>query len=255
MRAVAATMRGAALEAWANRSGFWTQVAAMFVNDIVWVVFWFLFFDRVGVVRGWDRSSVLLLLSVLTTGAGLVLGVLGNARALGRMAVEGELDAVLALPVPPLAHLLVRRVYATNLGDVVFGLLLFTVGGRPTPARAAVFVFGVLCSALLFAGFLVLLGSLTFFAGRSDMSDLGFHAMLLFSSYPSDIFGGATKLLLFTVLPAAFVATMPAKLIDDFDGRVALALAAVAIGFAVAGWAAFTIGLRRYTSGALWTRA
>lgn len=255
MRALRATMRGAFAEAWANRAGFWGQIAAMVVNDAVWVLFWVLFFRGVGGLRGWDGGSVLLLLSILMTSAGLVLGFLANTRSVGRLAAEGELDAALALPVPPLVYLLVRRVEPVYLGDLSFGIALFAVAGSPSPQRIATYVGGVVVAAVLLAGFLITTGSLSFFAGRNDAGELSFHAMLLFASYPVDVFGGAGKLLLYTALPAAFMGAVPAKLVESFDPRLAVIAAGVAATFAVAGWATFTLGLRRYASGAVWTRA
>jgi ABC-2 type transport system permease protein len=255
MKGLLATSRAAFLEAWANRSGFWVQVLTMVVNDIAWVIFWALFFRRVGAVRGWDTGRVLLLLAVLTTAGGIVLGLLANTRAIGRMAADGELDATLALPVHPLGHLLLRRISTTNLGDIGFGVVLFAVAGHPTVERTAIFVVGVLASAGLLTGFLVATGSLSFFAGRDDAGELGFHAMLMFAAYPVDVFGGAAKLLLSTLLPAAFVATVPARLIDDFDPALAASLLAVAVSFLALGWGAFHAGLRRYTSGGVWTAA
>lgn len=255
MRALLATMRNALAEAAANRAALVSQMAVMAVNDIVWVVFWVLFFRRVGTVRGWDGERILLLLAVITTAAGITLGLLANARRIGTMAVEGELDAVLSLPVPPLAYLLVRRVEPTNLGDIAFGVVLFAVAGSPTVGRTAIFVGVVVAAATLMTGFLVLTGSLAFFVGRSEGGELGFHAILLLGSYPVDVFAGAAKVMLFTVVPAAFVSSVPASLIDSFDLSRAAALVAVAAFFATAAWATFTLGLRRYTSGSLWTRA
>ena len=255
MRGLTTTMRGAFAEAWANRSGFWTQVLAMVVNDLAWIMFWLLFFHRVGSLRGWDSDRVLLLLAVATTGAGFVLGITANARRIGRMAADGDLDAALALPVPTLAYLLVRRIEPTNLGDVLFGVTLFVVACHPTPSRIALYLFGAAMGAILFAGFLVLVGSLAFFAGRNEAGDLGFQAILMFSAYPVDVFAGAAKVFLYVVLPAAFMASVPAKLIDTFQPALAAAALGIALAFAVSGWALFRAGLRRYTSGAVWTRA
>ena len=255
MRAVLATSRAALAEAWANRAGFWTQVLAMVVNDIVWVAFWLLFFDEVGDVRGWDDDAVLVLLAVLTTAGGVVLGFLGNARRIGQLAADGQLDAALALPVPTLSYLLVRRIDTTNLGDLAFGVALFVVAGQPTPARTAVYLAGVAVAVVVLAGFLVAMGSLAFFAGRNEAGELGFHAMILFASYPVDVFSGAAKALLSVVVPAAFVATVPARLIDSFDVTVAASALAAAAAFGTAGVVSFNLGLRRYTSGAVWTRA
>lgn len=255
MRALVVTSRTAMAEAWANRSAFWVQVTIMVVNDLAWIAFWVLFFHRAGEVRGWDASDVLLLLAILTTGAGFVLGVLANARSIGRLAAEGELDAALALPVPTLPFLLVRRVNPTNLGDVVFGILLFAVAGRPTVERTLLFLVCCIASAVLLTGFLVLTGSLSFFTGRNDLGELSFHGILLLSSYPVDVFGGVAKVLLYTVLPAAFVAAVPAKVMESFDPAAAALTLGVAAAFAAAGWTTFTLGLRRYTSGAVWTQA
>ena len=255
MRAITATMRAAVLEAWANRSGFWTQVITMVVNDIVWVIFWLLFFDRVGAIRGWDSDTVLLLLAVLMTGAGFVLGFLSNARSIGRLVADGEIDAALALPMPALRYLLVRKLSTTNLGDIAFGIVLFAVAGAPTLERTAIFVAGCVISGALLAGFLVTTGSLSFFVGRNDIGEVSFHSMLVFASYPIDIFGGFAKFFLYTVIPAGFVAAVPARLINDFDPSLAALLVGVTGAFVVMAWATFTLGLRRYTSGAIWTRA
>jgi len=62
-------------------------------------------------------------------------------------------------------------------------------------------------------------------------------------------------LVLYLVLPAAFVASVPAQLVGSFDAGRAAALAAAAVAFSALGWVTFTLGLRRYTSGATWTGA
>ncbi len=254
MRGLRATMRNALAEAAAKRAALLSAMSVMIVNDVVWVVFWVLFFHRVGTLHGWDSHRILLLLSVITSAAGITLGFLANARRVGAMAVAGELDAVLSLPVPPLAYVLLRRVEPTNLGDLAFGIVLFLVSGSPTPGRIVVFVGVVTAAAVLMTGFLVLTGSIAFFAGRGEGGELGFHAILLLGSYPVDVFAGAAKVVLYTVVPAAFVSSVPARLIASFDAGRAAWLVGIAAAFGLAGASAFTCGLRRYTSGAVWTR-
>ncbi len=254
MNGLGATFRNAWAESWSNRPAFFAQVAVMGFNDLVWVAFWVLFFRRVGSVRGWDSQSILLLLAVITCSAGISLGLLANARRVGNMAVDGQLDGVLALPVPPLAHLLLRRIEAINVGDLAFGCVLFAFSGPLSAGRTVVFVGVVLAAATVMTGFLVLTGSLAFFTGRGEGGELGFHAIVLLGSYPVDIFAGAAKVLLYTAVPAAFVSSVPARLVEDFDAGQAAWLVAVAAVFAFAAWAAFTLGLRRYTSGSVWTR-
>jgi ABC-2 type transport system permease protein len=254
-RAIGATMRNAAAESRANPGAFWTQLAAMVLNDVAWIVFWLLFFDRVDSLHGWDRSRVLLLLAVLTTAGGLVLGVFSNARAIGRLVADGGIDAALALPVPPLPYLLVRRIDAVNIGDLVFGIGLFVVAGQPTLERSAIYVFGSLAAAVVLGGFLVTAGSLSFFMGRSEAGELGFHAVILLSSYPIDIFAGSMKVLLYTAVPAAFISGVPSRLVDDFSVAGFFALAGAAAITATVAGTVFHLGLRRYRSSAAWVRA
>lgn len=255
VRALWLTWRAAWLEARSNRRSFWFQVSVMVVNDIVWVVFWALLFHRVGDLRGWGFDQIVLLFAVLTTAGGIVLGLFNNVRRIGELASTGGIDAVLALPTAPLLTLVTRRIETVNVGDLVFGVALFVVAGNPTPMRLAAFVFGIVCATLVLGGFLIIMGSASFFVSRNEASELGFHAILLFANYPVDIFTGYTRFFLYGVVPAGFVSTVPARLIGDFSFGWATALLAVAVGTATLGWAAFTLGLRRYTSGAVWTTA
>lgn len=249
-----AVLRAAMADAAGRRTAFWTQITAMAVNDVAWVMFWLIFFNQVDSVRGWDAHRVLLLFAVLTTSAGLVLGLLSNCRRIPTLVADGSLDEVLTLPVSPLPHLLVRRIEPINLGDVAFGVALFTLTGDLTPQRVATYVVGSLVSAALLTGFLVTVGSLVFFTGRGQAADLGLHAILLLASYPADVFTGAAKALLYTAIPAAFVSAVPARLIDDFDASDAALLAGVAALFVILGWVTFGLGLRRYASGSAWGR-
>ncbi len=255
MRVARATLAAAWQEAWANRRGFWLQVGIMSVNDLGWIVFWAFFFGRVNDVKGWDFDRIMVLFAILATAAGIVLGLLNNSRRMGELASTGGLDAALALPTSPLVHALCRRVEATNVGDLFFGVGCFLILGQPTVERTLVFAFGVGCAVLILGGFLVAMGSLSFYTSPNEASDLGFHAMLLFANYPVDIFSGATKIFLYVVVPAGFVTSVPALLVDDFDLRWAAGMLCVALTVAFVGWLTFTLGLRRCTSGATWVAA
>lgn len=254
MSALAATMRAAATDAYSRKAAFWSQAAVMMANDLGWVAFWLLFFNRVGQVRQWDASMVMLLLAVLTTSVGIVFGLLSNARRIPLLVAEGALDETLALPVAPLPHLLLRRIDAVNVGDIFFGLCLFAFAGQPSLSRTAVFVVGVAASVVLVTGFLLATGSLVFFGGGGQPGYLAEHAMLLMAAYPADVFSGFTRIVTYTAVPAAFVSAVPARLVADFSASMALALAVSALTFGAAGWITFHLGLRRYTSGSTWSR-
>ena len=75
------------------RAAFISQIVGMFVNDIVFILFWVVFFDRFKQVRGWGVGDILLLNAVVGTGYGLAFTFFGNALQLSRVIAQGQLDA------------------------------------------------------------------------------------------------------------------------------------------------------------------
>jgi ABC-2 type transport system permease protein len=256
MRAFLTTSRTAFIEAWTNRRSFWLQVTFMIVNDLAIIVFWLVFFDNVKEVRGWGLEQVLLLFGILATVCGITMGLLGNARRLGQLISDGQLDSALALPMDPLSYMLARTVDTALLGDLLFGPAIFLFSGPVTLERSVLFIGVSLCGAVVFVSFLIALGSLTLFiGGRGEPGELGFQAILMLASYPIDLFGGVIKLVLFTAVPAAFITGVPVHVVDNFSWSEASVLVAVAAGSFVVARLVFRAGLKRYRSGALWTRA
>ncbi len=109
-------------------------------------------------------------------------------------------------------------------------------------------------SALIFVAFSVIAGALAFWIGQSQNLAMQLqNAMLTFGLYPVDIFPGLVRVLLYTLIPAAFVGSIPALLLADFDwGRLA-GLFLVTAALLLVARTVFALGLRRYESGNLVT--
>lgn len=253
MTSTLATFRCAILDAWANRASFLLQIVFMVVNDLTWIVFWGLFFHKSGVLRGWTLHDILIMFSVLTFSSGLCFGLVPNCRHIARLVTSGQLDETLVLPVRALAHILASRVEATNAGDMVFGVVLFAVAGDPTPLRCLIYAVVCLAAGAVLVSFMVTTGSLALFSGgQGDVSDFAVGAITIAASYPLDFFGGPVRIVLFSIIPAAFVTGLPTNLLLSFSWSEAAALIAVAVGMTGLAVVTFSSGLRRYTSGSLW---
>lgn len=236
----------------AYRGAFWLSIVAMVLNDGVWLLFWWLYFSRFPVVHGWRLTDVAALWAISATAIGLTHGLLGNLPRLAHLIMQGELDVYLSLPKPALPHILLSRVHVANLGDIAFGPLVFLALLHPTLQRAALFLLAVVIAAAIFFAFQLILQSLAFFLGRADLlAEQITLSMVTFSTYPGPIFQGALRILLFTLLPAGFIDTMP---IEVLRAPNALFIAG-AIGFAlllnVVAQVVWRLGLRRYESGNL----
>jgi ABC-2 type transport system permease protein len=222
----------------------------MALNDGLWLGFWWLFFRRYPVVQGWVVSDIIVIWAVPTAGFGLATGIFGRALRLADVITSGALDSYLTLPKNVLLHVLISATSASAWGDLIFGVTVFILFIRPSPFDFLLYLALALMVAIIFTAFLVLLGSLAFWLGNSEgLSQQLMGALISFATYPTAIFHGAVKLLLFTVLPAGFISYFPVELLRSFRWPLFLGLLAFTLGIATLAWLVFHRGLRRYESG------
>jgi ABC-2 type transport system permease protein len=245
---VAANIQGA-LE---YRLAFLSQVFSMLINDIMWLTFWLAYFTRFPLVHGWGRQEITMMWAVVGAGVGLGATVAGNAARLSRLIVEGQLDFYLALPRPVLPHLLVSRMDVTAPGDVLFGVAAFALIVHPTWQQWLLFTAFAVTTACITVAFTVIAHSLAFWLGNAEgLAGQLCNALITFSTYPTVIFQGPIKVLLFLLIPAGFVAYVPVELMRRFAWLPFLGLLAFTASIVLLARAVFQAGLRRYESGNL----
>jgi ABC-2 type transport system permease protein len=234
------------------RGAFFSQVVSMFINDGAWVAFWILFFRRFPVLHGWTVTDVISLWAVVTAGFGLAFGIMGNAFQLASSIAQGEIDVWLLQPRAVLPHMLLGRSAPSAWGDALFGFVVYLGFVRPDWPHAFVFVFMSLIVGVVFIGFAVLCGSLSFFVGHAGaLADQWRNALISFSTYPPTLFQGAVKVLLYTAIPAGFVSYLPVEALRSMSAVDVLLCVGGALLVLTTGVTAFYWGLRRYESGNL----
>jgi ABC-2 type transport system permease protein len=251
-RLVGGYFRHNLMSAMAYRGAFLLQVVGMILNNSMLLFFWWILFSRLPTLRGWTMSQVMVLYALVAFGSGAANIVCGNAFLVARTIVRGELDYYLALPADPLVHLLVSRMSLSAWGDLLFGLGVFLIADPAWIRHLPLFLLLGLLAGLVFVAFSVLVGSLAFWVGNADnLAAQAINALITFGIYPIEIFPSAVQWLLYTLIPAAFIGSMPAALLTEFDaGQMAL-LVAVTAGLVLLARVVFQWGLRRYESGNL----
>lgn len=232
------------------RASFISQVIGMLINDGIYFVFWLLFFDRFKVVRGWGMSDMVLLFSIITTGYGLAFVGFGNAMNLAELIAQGRLDYYLTLPRDVLLHVLASRSILSAWGDLTFGLMAYLFTGRFSLPEIALWLLASLCSGAVLVSSFSIFGCLSFWLGNaSQLAIQANNAILTLAMYPRDIFEGAVRFLMLTLIPAAFVGAIPLDVVRRLDWTALLGLIAFAIGITLFMRFVFYTGLRRYESG------
>jgi len=234
------------------RFAFWGNVLAMFLNDLMWVAFWAVFFTRFPPVRGYDLRDVLTIWAVAALGFGLAIGVFGNCHRYAALVADGSLDFYLLLPRPVLLHVLVSRMSISAWGDALFGLILYAAFVRPSPLELAAFVLIGLAAGAIIASYFSLANALAFWLGQAEgLAAQVTNALIMFSTYPTTLFSGLVRVLLFTALPAGFIAYVPVRFLREWQPwQLAALLGAAAVYTLVSVWV-FRRGLLRYESGNL----
>lgn len=249
-RLAAAYFRHNLMSAMEYRFAFALQAVGMILNDVMLLFFWWVVFTRLPSLQGWDLTGVLTLYAVVAFSLGLATVVCGNAARLPTIVATGDLDYYLALPAEPLTHLLMSRMDLSAWGDLIFGLMVYLLITPDCLLRLPFFLFLGTLAAIVFVSFAVLTGSLAFFIGNAqELSQQGWMAMITFGLYPVDIFPMAVRVVLYTLIPAAFISSVPALLLTDFQWSTLAVLVLFTAGIAAAAGLAFRLGLRRYESG------
>jgi ABC-2 type transport system permease protein len=247
---VAAYVRHNMMSAMEYRSAFLLQVFGMALNNVIFLFFWWVLFTRLPAIRGWTMPMVATIFGLVALSFGLANALFGNCMRIASTVVTGDLDYYLALPADPLLHLIVSRTQVPAWGDAISGLGIFLFLVPGSLSMLPLFLLYSVTGALVFVGYAVIVGSLAFFLDQSqDVGGYLYNALISFSLYPIDVFPRVVRLLLYTLVPAAVIGTLPARLLFEFRWEWLIAL----LGFAglslFVARRLFALGLRRYESG------
>jgi ABC-2 type transport system permease protein len=234
------------------RLAFASQVVIMLLNDCLWLFYWWTYFHQFPLTHGWQVTDIIILWSLSACSYGLSTVVFGNTTQLVPLIMNGGLDAYLGMPRNVLLHVSIASTRPASWGDVLFALGVYLLFIRPDVLHIVIFLLAVLLGACIFTAFLIAISSLAFFLGNVEgLVAQTFNALITFATYPIDIFHGAVKLLLFTLLPAGFITFVPVQLLHQFSWPLFGAMVGATFVFVLIAVGLFHLGLRRYESGNL----
>lgn len=236
----------------ALRTSFMLQAGFMVVNNLVFFTIWWIFFQNVEFINGWGIHEIELMYALAAGSFGLSILLFGGYFELADMISEGKLDSFLTKPKNILIQSVCAKSRASGWGDFVVSLILIIMSGYWN--HGLVLLPLMIMGSLFFLFFGVLVNSLAFWGGAMKGFNKQLVEMLItFCVYPQNIFGGFVKLVLFTVVPAAYISYLPVKGIVEGQWWYLIGVFFALIVFMTLSTWVFYRGLKVYESGSTFT--
>jgi len=233
----------------ADRAAFWSLGLLMAVQNLIYFSLWAIVFSRISSLRGWGLSEIAFLFGAGAFGYGIFFSIFGGLNQLASYIHDGMLDIYLSRPRSVLLSVLMHRMRADSLGDVMAGLAMIFVFVRPPLDALPLIVALSVLAGIVFASFRLIVHALAFWSLSNESCENGFMAFLIAATNPQKGFGIWGKMILLTIFPAGYIGLLPVEILHHFDwqlfGLQFMGTMGV-FGFALL---LFQLGLARYKSG------
>lgn len=234
-----------------NKVTFVTNIIFMMLNNASILVQWVILFHLREEVGGYTMKEIMLLWGMTAASYGLSHVLFARVFSLPELIISGKLDAYLVQPKNVLLGIMTSATNVSAIGDFLYGLVVIGIFCSDVNGLY-LFPLFVLTGTVIFVAYALLLGSLSFWFVRMDMlSGQMMMGMISFATYPDGIFKGASRFLLYFIIPVGMAIYHPVHVMISFDMRRLLTVLAYAFLLGTAAVTAFYRGLRRYSSSSL----
>ena len=231
------------------RISFLLNIVMMIVNDSFFIVQWVIVFSIVPSIGGYGFNDVMLLWAMSAGGYGVAHSLFHGAFKIPNYVYTGKLDVFLTQPKNTLINVACSKSSISAVGDFLYAFVALAIIGAPWWQYPLIVLFSII-SGLLLTSVCVIYGNISFYVKNGGaLADNVQSTILKASSYPSNLFSGAVKWLLATLIPATFATVIPASILTSWNwGLFALLIAFTSLCVFLA-FFTFEKGLKRYGSG------
>ena len=231
-----------------NKTSFIMNIVFMILNNASFIIQWIVIYSLKEDVGGYNFNQVLLLWAIAASTYGFSHFIFKKAFSLSDIITNGKLDSFLVQPKNVLISVITTDIEVSALGDIIYGYIVLFISGV-TLTKFVLFTLFSMTGAIVITNTAVLLGSLSFWFGKTDMiADTGNMLMSSFTTYPDGIFKGIARILLLTVIPVGLTAYFPVWIMTEFDLMLTLVIIFLTVVLTAFTFIVFYRGLRRYSS-------
>lgn len=247
---IKAVLKANMVEALSSGIASYVPAFFMFVQNLMFMMIWVLFFKYADNLYGWTLREMMVLTAVICTAFGLTSVLIGGGYILNQMIDNGTLDKYLCRPGSVLVSAIFSNSRVAGFGDILTGLVLMAFVARFDLVEWVFFILSVSLVMVVFGAMVVIIQCLGFWKTNSaSLSDSLFEFLIILSSQPQHGFPTPAKIIIFTLFPVGFMGLLPVLIFTQQSFVLLLPLLLAAIVFAFMARTMFYKGLERYKSG------
>ncbi|MBR6033829.1 MAG: ABC-2 family transporter protein [Clostridia bacterium] len=233
------------------KKSFFAQIIFMIINNGFFLIFWqTVFAINDNQINGFSYKDILFMWAIVPAAYGVANIFFGGLNELNRYIINGELDAFCIQPKNIFLNVATSKCIVSAIGDLVYGVAVacFAISSIRELALYILFVF---TGTVLFICTKTIIMMLGIWIGDAETIAHIYENNLLinFSSYPESIFKTWVRVIMYTVVPAAYMAHMPVSLINSFDIKMLGIVFISVVVYILLTVLIFKKGMKRYESG------
>ena len=237
---------------WKYKPSFFMQIVMMILNDLFFIIQWYVIFQLVDNIGGYGFNQIMLVWAVSAGGFGIARSFFGGAWNIKDIIYDGKLDVYLTQPKNILINVCCSATEVSAIGDMIYAFVVLFIIGAPW-FWFLLMVPTMILSGLVYVSVYVVYVSFCFYIKKGEAIAKSVEGtMLKAGNYPPAIYNFVVKGLLFTLIPTFFYTFVPVQYffltpnIWWIIGFVAVAVLWVLLAFV-----SFKLGLKKYNSGNL----
>ena len=239
------------------RIDFFIGITAIFLTNVVSIVFFWVIFQHIPILNGWKFEQLLFLVGLSYLSFGIWHAFLTGAspHRLERYVVNGDFDRILLKPINPLLLLLMSDIDDDGFGDLIAGILILGYASNAlsvvwTLQSIILLISAVIGGVLIIFSITLLFSTATFWIVKSAMLSEILYPLMRFIDFPIDIYNPFIIFILTFVLPFGFINYYPAQLFLGKGVWMYTAYLTLIVGLIVfvIAYTAWKFGIKNYTS-------
>ncbi len=239
------------LSAFEYKKSFFMQIIFMFINNGFFLIFWQTVFNiNNNQINGFSFKDILYLWAIVPAAYGIANIFFGGINELNRYIINGELDAFCIQPKNIFLNIATSKCIVSAIGDLIYGFAVacFAISSI---YEFVLFMLFVATGAVLFICTKTIIMMMGIWIGDTEAINNIYENSLLItlSSYPESIFKTWVRVIMYTVVPAAYMAHIPVSLMHSFNAKMIAIIGIAVIIYILITIAIFRKGLEKYESG------